>query len=95
MEKEFFQISQLSNDICEFLANYIDWVNEQLEKDNQARIGNDLLTELGTESELLEIGSQNWIKGKARIKITIEFAPDTLDSTPETTLDEIRQMTVE
>ncbi len=49
----------------------------------------------GVQSELLELGSTTWVKGKARIKFVIEFAPDSVDLSVEPTLDEIRQICVE
>ncbi|MDS3860166.1 KGK domain-containing protein [Thermosynechococcaceae cyanobacterium BACA0444] len=49
----------------------------------------------GVPAELLELGSTTWVKGKARIKFVIEFAPDSSDMPLESTLDEIRQMSVE
>lgn len=43
----------------------------------------------GKNCEVLHLGATSWKKGKLRIKLTVEFAPDE----PESILDDIRQQT--
>mgnify|MGYP003565350615 CR=1 FL=1 len=42
----------------------------------------------GIHCELLQLGSYQWKKGKIRVNVTVEFAPD--DET-ESPLDDVRQ----
>jgi hypothetical protein len=54
----------------------------------------------GLGCEVLKFGSQNWQKGKVRVRITIEFCPDEVEKLAEeplndeatSSLDDIRQM---
>ena len=50
--------------ISSFLKNYV------------FASGFDFWTKTGVRCNLLKVGSNGWVKGKVRIKITLEFAPD-------------------
>lgn len=89
-----FRIRDLNNYARSFLTEYINFLNDYLEQDGKGRLNDDLLAESGSDTELLELGGKNWLKGKARLKVTIEFAPDGSDASTESTLDKIRQMKV-
>src|SRR6476469_8100313 len=45
----------------------------------------------GKKCEILKIGAQDWIKGRIKIKVTVEFEPETPEPS-ESSLDDIRQM---
>ncbi|HEY9876691.1 MAG TPA: KGK domain-containing protein [Candidatus Obscuribacterales bacterium] len=62
----------------------------------RVQLNNDAKNELffeGTDCEVLRLGAKKWEKGKARIKITVEFCPDEpeLEETPETNQPEANQ----
>ncbi|AFY61215.1 KGK domain-containing protein [Synechococcus sp. PCC 6312] len=90
-------------DLIEMLTKFgKDWnssISEQIGAQGKGNIPQKFLFE-GVEAELLEPGQLKWIKGKARIKITLEFASDS-SFPPKVTessmlnLDEIRKMSVE
>jgi len=73
-------LDELASTISEMNKGYIELTKE--------------IFTTGVDAELLELGSTNWVKGKARIKFVIEFSPDSSNSLTETTLDEIRKMSV-
>jgi len=76
---------------------------EEFATQGEGKLPNDSdLFSNGIDSQLLEIGSSNWVKGKARLKIVLEFSPDALEELTElnpqcelSPLDEIRQMSVD
>ncbi|MGK7932772.1 MAG: KGK domain-containing protein [Microcystaceae cyanobacterium] len=46
----------------------------------------------GLECEVLNLGANQWKKGKVRIKVTVEFCPDESEIIePESPLDDIRR----
>jgi hypothetical protein len=70
-------------------------INELLEEDfhkNHLYIKSGLISEHGHQGQVLRLGSQEWEKGKIRIKFEIEFIPDTPKiQEPESCLDDIRR----
>lgn len=97
-----FRISDLNLLFSHFISNYLDKLNEYMRSKGKGAIWKGLLTESGSDGEILEIGSQEWIKGKVRIKVTVEYQSDDIhqenvfvQEIQDSTLDEIRQMTVE
>ena len=48
----------------------------------------------GKECEILKISAKDWIKGRIKIRVIVEFEPETPDP-PESSLDDIRQMNKE
>lgn len=45
----------------------------------------------GKQCEVLKVGAQDWIKGRLKVRVIVEFEPDTPEP-PASTLDDIRQM---
>ncbi|MBW4489115.1 MAG: hypothetical protein KME12_15105 [Trichocoleus desertorum ATA4-8-CV12] len=45
----------------------------------------------GKKCEILKIGAQNWIKGRIKSKVIVEFEPEAPEPS-ESSLDDIRQM---
>jgi len=48
-------------------------------KNNVFASGFDFWTKTGVQCNLLKVGSSGWVKGKVRVKIILEFAPDEPD----------------
>lgn len=65
--------------------NHKDWEEE---KQDRVKHRKKWLSE-GMDCEILQLGSYQWKKGKLRINVTLEFAPDE----PESPLDNVRQVT--
>lgn len=46
----------------------------------------------GKDCEVLKDGSKGWEKGKIRVRVTLEFEPDELETNePESSLEDLRQ----
>lgn len=45
----------------------------------------------GKKCEVLRVGAQDWIKGRLKIRVIVEFEPEAPEP-PASTLDDIRQM---
>lgn len=80
-----------------FLSDLADSI-AQVNKGTIPRTGN--IIKNGVIAEILEPGSDDWVTGKARIRLVIDFCPNAPSESKITesyslNLDEIRQMTVE
>jgi hypothetical protein len=60
--------------------------------------GKNLCCEYGTDGQILRVGAPNWVKGKIRLTVQLEFAPDEpevkepiANNTQESPLDDLRR----
>ncbi|WP_199330444.1 KGK domain-containing protein [Microcoleus sp. FACHB-68] len=54
-------------------------------------IGDERWINEGMTAKFLKLGSSQWIKGKVRIRVVIEFCPDEPEPSPPSGLEEFRQ----
>ncbi|PSB04739.1 KGK domain-containing protein [Merismopedia glauca] len=61
-----------------------------------------LLSDYGTSCQILRVGSPDWVKGKIRVKLQLEFVPDEPEikevrttNTHESPLDDLRRAITE
>ncbi|MEG5018258.1 MULTISPECIES: KGK domain-containing protein [unclassified Microcoleus] len=60
-----------THDFLEIISNFL--------KNYVFASGFDFWTKTGVQCNLLKVGSNGWVKGKVRVKIILEFAPDEPD----------------